>query len=94
MGASVRRSDAHFCPGRESNPMLVLSQGTADVQSQGAMETVAWYTTSAGILESSQGTAVVVRRGLRAPFARQSRAVSGRLVRRTRARVIGLRSHA
>ena len=25
-------------PGRESNPMLVLSQGTADVQSQGAME--------------------------------------------------------
>jgi hypothetical protein len=25
-------------PGRESNPMLVLGQGTADVQSQGAME--------------------------------------------------------
>jgi hypothetical protein len=24
-------------PGRESNPVLVLSQGTADVQSQGAM---------------------------------------------------------
>jgi hypothetical protein len=25
-------------PGRELNPVLVLSQGTADVQSQGAME--------------------------------------------------------
>ena len=32
--------------------------------------TVAWYTTSAGILRTSQGTAVVARRGVRAPFAR------------------------
>ena len=56
-------------PGRESNPVLPLSQGEAVVQTQGALENLRSKCDSGWYDGISQGE-VVQQRGLRAPLAR------------------------
>ena len=58
-------------PSRESNPVHGLSQGPADIQSQGAIEERSLNTANPLVFCSQSGTGNIVRRGLRAPSARQ-----------------------
>jgi hypothetical protein len=58
-------------PGRESNPVHGLSQGPADIQSQGAIEERSLNAEKRLVFCSQSGTGSIVRRGLRAPSARQ-----------------------
>jgi len=58
-------------PSRESNPVHGVSQGPADIQSQGAIEERSLNTANPLVFCSQSGTGNIVRRGLRAPSARQ-----------------------